>query len=445
MPRCLSAAYRRERLHTVGPSERLERRDSQRASEVSIDETVLRSFCREHGIRSLRPFGSAARNELRHDSDTDLLVELELGRTPGLLGVAKLELELQERAHRDVNPTPQGPPPQESDPASNGSRPSPAHGRPSSLPLGHCPRKMDGTGIATLPPIPTLHPSPSRGTTMTTTEVRPDRPNDHPWMRAHPVWAFIATTYALSWSLWLVAWILTEPLGFNQWVGGVPFIAGGLGPAAAAMLVVRWTGGSVRAWARPILRWRVPLRYYAYALGIPAGLQVFANGVLVLLDEPVEPALLAERWPAYLATFLFVLTLGGALEEPGWRGFALPRLQRRFTPVVATALLGLAWGIWHVPFAGPLGFVVPFVLAFFYTWLYNRTGSVLLCILLHASFTPAQDHLLLLAEETHGVTDMAMGLAYLLGAGALIVLTRGRLGYEVETDAVESLRAPSRT
>ena len=280
---------------------------------------------------------------------------------------------------------------------------------------------------------------------MTTTQVQPDRPTRHSWMRAHPVWAFVATTYALSWSLWLVAWILTGPLGFSQWVGAVPVIAGGLGPAAAAVLVLRWTGGSVRAWARPILRWRVPLRYYVYALGIPAGLQAFANGVLVLLGEPVEPTLVAERWPAYLATFLFVLTLGGALEEPGWRGFALPRLQQRFTPLAATALLGLAWGIWHVPLDGPLGFVVPFVLAFFYTWLYNRTGSVLLCILLHASFTPAQDHLLLLAEETHGITDVAIGLAYLLGVGALIVLTRGRLGQDAHVDTASHPNAPATT
>lgn len=66
--------------------------------------------------------------------------------------------------------------------------------------------------------------------------------------------------------------------------------------------------------------------------------------------------------------------------------------------MVATPILGLAWGIWHIPLYGPLGFVVPLVLAFFYIWLYNRTGSVLLCILLHASFTPAQNHLILLPD-----------------------------------------------
>ena len=267
---------------------------------------------------------------------------------------------------------------------------------------------------------------------MDITTTRPEQAGPS-WIRTHPVVAFVATTYTLSWSLWLLAWVLAEPVGAERWVAGVPFIAGGFGPAAAAILVVRWTGGSVRAWARPIVRWRLPLRYYAYALGLPAALFVVANGVVALLGEPVDPGLLGERWPAYLATFVFTLTLGGALEEPGWRGFALPRLQHRFTPLAATALLGLAWGVWHVPIYGPLGFVVPFVLAFFYTWLYNRTGSVLLCILLHASFSPAQDHLMLLADEVHGTTDLAIGLAYLVGAGVLVAITRGRLGHDPST------------
>jgi uncharacterized protein len=65
------------------------------ATDLTVDDTALRTFCREHGIRSLRLFGSAVRNELRDESDIDLLVEFETGRTPGLLGLAKLELELQ--------------------------------------------------------------------------------------------------------------------------------------------------------------------------------------------------------------------------------------------------------------------------------------------------------------------------------------------------------------
>jgi hypothetical protein len=79
--------------------------------------------------------------------------------------------------------------------------------------------------------------------------------------------------------------------------------------------------------------------------------------------------------------------------------------------------------------------IVPFFLAFLYTWLYNRTGSVLLAILLHASFTPAQDHLLLLPEGVHGAGDVAIGVAYMVGVALVIALTRGRLGFNQRANA----------
>jgi uncharacterized protein len=70
---------------------------------TTIDDEGLRVFCRAHGIRRLRLFGSALRGELHADSDLDLLVEFEPGRTPGLLGIARLELELEEMLGRPVD------------------------------------------------------------------------------------------------------------------------------------------------------------------------------------------------------------------------------------------------------------------------------------------------------------------------------------------------------
>jgi membrane protease YdiL (CAAX protease family) len=123
---------------------------------------------------------------------------------------------------------------------------------------------------------------------------------------------------------------------------------------------------------------------------------------------------------------LITAVIFGGQEEPGWRGYALPALQQRRSPLVATLILGLGWGVWHIPLYGPAGFIVPLVLAFFYSWLYNRTQSVLLCILLHASFTAAQDHLLLTADSR--IVDVVLLGTYLVGAGVLIAVTRGRLG-----------------
>jgi uncharacterized protein len=96
--------------------------------------------------------------------------------------------------------------------------------------------------------------------------------------------------------------------------------------------------------------------------------------------------------------------IAGLGEERGWRGFALPRLETRLAPLLATALLGFVWAMWHLPLVCvdprfPHGFtsIAPQILLalltmltiFFYTWVYNRTQSVLLCMLLHGSFNAA--------------------------------------------------------
>jgi len=70
---------------------------------IDVDRDTLADFCRAHGIRRLGLFGSALRGELRADSDIDLLVEFEPGHTPGMLGIAELELELASLLGRQVD------------------------------------------------------------------------------------------------------------------------------------------------------------------------------------------------------------------------------------------------------------------------------------------------------------------------------------------------------
>lgn len=183
--------------------------------------------------------------------------------------------------------------------------------------------------------------------------------------------------------------------------------------------------------------------WWVCALGLPAALYGVVSLILQLLGEPVEWGLAIDRLPGYAATFVFVLFLGGAMEEPGWRGFGLPLLQGRLSPLRATLLLGLVWGVWHVPVYGPAGFVVPMVLAFCYTVLWNRTHSIGLCILLHASFTPAQDELILMSRdraysEVLDTPDWVILATYVMAALVLFAVTRGRLGQH----PTESRREP---
>jgi membrane protease YdiL (CAAX protease family) len=245
----------------------------------------------------------------------------------------------------------------------------------------------------------------------------------------HPLIFFLALTYAVSWSFWLLAAQLGGTLHT------VLLVAGGFGPATAAAVTVRLSGGSLREWARGIVRWRVGFQKYVYALGLPLLIMLCTNLVLATLGQQLAWSSLLDRAPAYLQTFLVTAVIFGGQEELGWRGFALPRLQSRHSPLIATLILGLAWGVWHIPLYGPAGFVVPLVLAVFYTWLYNKTQSVLLCILLHASFTPAQDHLLL-TQDSPVVDGVLLG-SYLLAALLIIAISRGRLGYTRHDAATE--------
>jgi membrane protease YdiL (CAAX protease family) len=249
------------------------------------------------------------------------------------------------------------------------------------------------------------------------------------WVQRHPVAAFFVLAYALSW----LAFIPAALAGGGQAL----LVVGAFGPAVAAYLVIRTTGGSVRTWARQLLHWRVQPRYYVFALALPALLFATANGALALLGEDVELSLVAERAPSYLVTFVFVALLGGGQEEPGWRGFALPRLQQRLAPLRATLLLAFLWGLWHLPLYG-IWFVGPMLYAFFYTYLYNKTGSVGLCMLLHGSFTAALDNLTLTSDSL--TVDVTIAATLLAATLVLIAATRGRLGHHPTTAGVDAMR-----
>jgi uncharacterized protein len=224
----------------------------------------------------------------------------------------------------------------------------------------------------------------------------------HSRIAAHPTAAFFVLAFAMSWTLMTPAMIA----GLDS-AAALPFFVGVFAPAAAAAIVTRVTGGSVRGWLRDIMRWRLPLRWYAFAIGFPLALAVVASAAFALVGEELDFGLVGERVASFLPLFVFCLLINGGPEEPAWRGFAMPRLQERFSPVKATLVFGPIWGLWHlplllaesnvdhdlatVPFIGMLlwtlaGFTA---YAFTYTYVWNRTRSAFLCMVLHASYNTA--------------------------------------------------------
>jgi membrane protease YdiL (CAAX protease family) len=272
----------------------------------------------------------------------------------------------------------------------------------------------------------------------------------------HPLTSFFVLAYALSWLGWS-PWFLSQAgVGLLPYDGG-PFstllnvAALVLGPTLSALVVTGATEGKdgVRRLLCRIVMWRVGFRWYAFVLlGIPAivlASAVVVPGALASFDASAVPKVMF----LYVTAGLFFLFAGGPFfEEIGWRGFALPRLQRLYGPLGGTLILGVLWALWHLPlflipdWDTPHGSVLDVALfvglaigiAVVLTWVFNSTkGSVLMTILAHGSFNMAvvsAYDLFPTPSVTEGFANFVIGF----GAAAVVIaaLTRGRLGYRKE-------------
>lgn len=160
---------------------------------------------------------------------------------------------------------------------------------------------------------------------------------------------------------------------------------------------VRELLGSLDLRRRPV-RWH----WWAIALGLYPAVSALGYAVSAAfgLEELAPGATGPWTWLALdvLLTSLYLLIGGGGLEEPGWRGFFLPALQKRFNPLPASLILAVVWGLWHWPFfwsgglqSALLGIVLYLLvevapLAILFTAMFNRTGGSLpIAMLLHVS------------------------------------------------------------
>ena len=222
------------------------------------------------------------------------------------------------------------------------------------------------------------------------------------------------------------------------------FVLAQFGPSIAGLLSTARAYGDRGAAAllRSLLPRPAVLPWLVAAAALPAAIGLAATWLTAWRGTPmgpVEPRAL-EAFPLILLAKL--VRDGGLAEELGWRGFALPWLQRRVHPVAASLVIGLLWAAWHVPlfhlldsttFGRPwLPFTVVLVAAsVVFTWFYNRTGgSLLVCVVLHASLK-ATEAVLIRAVPLHwlgGTVDFVHMALWITVALGLILATGGRLG-----------------
>lgn len=223
-------------------------------------------------------------------------------------------------------------------------------------------------------------------------------------IRRFPLASFFIMAYLFS-------WIFLIPLMLSQQGVGISlpyevfFFLGGWGPSIAAVLLISLTAGksALNAFLARALQWRVGIRWYLVGLFLPAFTGLGAILLHILLGGETPKFLITEYGLLLIPIILVGLFTGPISEEFGWRGFAQPLLQARMHPAFASLIIGVLWGLWHVPLFYTSGtsqvemnllwFVINGIaLAFLFTWIYNNTGgSILMAILFHAAInlTPA--------------------------------------------------------
>jgi hypothetical protein len=213
-------------------------------------------------------------------------------------------------------------------------------------------------------------------------------------IRDHQTVVFCLLTFAITWGLGACVIFLPEPLRvlLGELTGFHPLyiLAVAAPTVAATSLTLAWEGWSgLRGLWASLTRWRFGLQWYAFALVV-----IPVLGWLTARVAGADPKYDLST-PTLVAAALLNLLIGPLGEELGWRGYALPRLLRRFNPCAASLILGAIWGLWHLPsffvsslvqadLSLPIFLVGALCLSIIATWLFQHTGgSVLITVLLH--------------------------------------------------------------
>jgi len=226
--------------------------------------------------------------------------------------------------------------------------------------------------------------------------------------KASEAYVFLGLTLALS---WFVFW---GPLALFK-ITAISFVSDDKGPSWAIALYI--VGGFVpsllgifltwkkeglsglRKLGQRIIQFNFGWRWYMFTFLIV----IAGTAGQLMINKLLGNTFNVTLFLTQLGSFLPLLILGPLSEEIGWRGYALPRLQKRWNALTSSLIVGVIWGLWHLPLfmmVGTsqhelgvpfIGFLVGFMAnSILYTWLYNNTKqSIWSAILLHWLYTYA--------------------------------------------------------
>ncbi|MFX0094200.1 MAG: CPBP family intramembrane glutamic endopeptidase [Candidatus Hodarchaeota archaeon] len=220
----------------------------------------------------------------------------------------------------------------------------------------------------------------------------------------------------------------------------------GFGPFIAALILtsINYGKNGLREYFDRLIKWKVKIKWYIAAFGtpfllylVPTTFVIIFGGSFPLLVTGIQNLLFPIE---VILFFIFIFLISGGNEEPGWRGFALPKLQDQYSPLVSNIILGTFWACLHLPlFFIPESdhytenFLINFSLFLFFgiglsfiiAWIYNNTESILLAMIFHSAYTVSAWLLIppktSLENQNLNFLFGAMFLALLYGIGIFLL------------------------
>ncbi len=270
------------------------------------------------------------------------------------------------------------------------------------------------------------------------------------FIKTHPVLTYFVLTFAISWGGVL---ILGAPYGMPttkeqfEKLWPIVFLPYLLGPGISSIILIGLLYGKegFRKLLFRLLRWRVNTRWYAIALLTAPLFVIVILFAFSLTSQAFIPAIFTsdDKLTLFLKGISIGIVGGGLLEEPGWTGFAVPGLRKQYSVFKTGLIVGFLWGLWHFlptywgsgDSFGVLSLSILLPPCFFYVgvlpayrllmvWVYDRTQSLLVTILMHASLTAST--LFILAPSVEGLPLFTyyLILAAVLWAAVAVVYRR---------------------
>ena len=244
---------------------------------------------------------------------------------------------------------------------------------------------------------------------------------------------YFGLTFALTWGIWIAMAVLR--------LESPVYKVGTFAPTIVALILV-WTQKGktgLKKLLQKLLIWRVPLGWYLFSFLVTVVIVLLSIWMHVWLGGPKPEFNDLSQIYLVIPAFLYVLVFSVLGEEIGWRGYALPRLLKNENALVSSLILGLIWGLWHLPLFWMAGNfhaqipLPPFMLqvvaaSVVYTWMFvNTRGSLLLPHLFHAASNTTLGVLPILPVDTGGALRpmwIAVGLWCLVAHGIVFVTGR---------------------